>query len=122
MHFIRLGLPAPKEPSVGTVFREAEASGGSPRLGGPHHFIRLGGDRLRLAARRGWWLCCGGYFVGGLPPFLIASPLPLSNAFFVRDFEGYWRGELVGFAFGVQKLKHLAISFADLKIHLVVVL
>ena len=26
----------------------------------------------------------------------MASPLPLSNAFFIRDFEGSWRGELVG--------------------------
>ena len=35
-------------------------------------------------------------FCWRLAAFFIASPLPLSNAFFVRDFEGFWRGELVG--------------------------
>jgi hypothetical protein len=40
-----------------------------------------------------------GDFAGGLPPFFIASPQPLSNAFFIRDFEGVGEGESVGFAF-----------------------
>ena len=33
----------------------------------------------------------GGFF-WRLAAFFIASPLPLSNAFFIRDFEGSWRG------------------------------
>ncbi|MBP6722317.1 MAG: hypothetical protein KA239_08345 [Bacteroidia bacterium] len=33
-----------------------------------------------------------GYFVGGFAAFFIASPLPLSKAFFVRDFEGFGEG------------------------------
>ncbi len=39
-------------------------------------FFRLGGDRLRKAARRGWRHCLGGYFVGGLPPFRWPLPDP----------------------------------------------
>ena len=39
-----------------------------------------------------------GTSLGMNPAFLIASPLPLSNAFFVRDFEGVGEGNLIGFA------------------------
>ena len=42
-----------------------------------------------FAAEGFWWR---------LAACFIASPHPLSNAFFVRDFEGSWRRELVGSA------------------------
>ena len=78
------------------------ASGGSPRLGGFPIIVRFGGDRSGLAAMRGvvallrwgilWAALLRGYFVGGFAAFFIASPLPLSKAFFVRDFEGFGEG------------------------------
>ena len=39
-----------------------------------------------------------GSSIGMNPAIFIASPLPLSNAFFVRDFEGVGEGNLIGFA------------------------
>ncbi len=36
----------------------------------------------------------GGDFVGGLPPFFIASPQPLSMAFGIGDFEGHGEGRI----------------------------
>ncbi len=42
----------------------------------PHLFFRLGGDRLRSAARRGWSALLRGVFFGRLAAISLASPRP----------------------------------------------
>ncbi len=77
-------------------------------------------------------------FVGGLPPFLSPLPCPSPTPSLSETLKALGEGKLVGGAVSslrkqfedegsalpiwVQKLKHLAISFADLKIHSIVVL
>jgi hypothetical protein len=69
----------------------------------------------------------GGFAAGGIllaacRCFYRLTPAPSPCPSASGILKAMEKGNLIGFAFGVQKLKHLAISFADLKIHLVVVL
>lgn len=78
-------LFAPKVPSVG--------SHGRKPVGWVLPFFRFGDDCLGrrqsgdcgFAAEGFWWR---------LAAFLIASPHPLSKAFFIEDYEGSWRGAM----------------------------